>query len=301
MSRSVVGLKSIALDVVAGLLAFSLVFLWLILYACNDLRLFALITAALFFFAGAFRATELSRKAALKVLLIGFGGIVPVVVMRLTGFAFTAYGYVPLFVTFSLLMTAAGIGMRCLFARGHRSSAVLSAVLSLGGATLATIVAIPPLVAHWSNEGVNRLVPAFSLSLPDGKTVNSGDLRGRVVVLAFWATWCTPCRQELPELQEVYASYESRSGVTFYAVGGPWGEDTLAKESAFAASLNLILPLAFDSQGAAKVLGVRGFPALIILDPDGHVRLFHNGYDASEHFSRQVATQVATLERKQQN
>jgi peroxiredoxin len=295
MARSA-GLKSIALDFLAGLLALCLVFAWLIFSASNNLQLFTLTTAALYLLAGVIRAADAPQNVVLKAMLIGLGGIVPVAVMRAARFAFTEYGYVPLFVAFSLLAAAAGAGMRYLLAHGRIWLASLLALFSFGGAAVAIVMAIPLLIAIWSNKAINVPAPAFSLETPDGKTVTSADLRGRVVVLAFWATWCTPCRQELPDLQKVYERYKGNPNTTFYAVGGPWGGDTIGNESAFAARINVSLPLAFDKHGAAQALGVQGFPALMILDGNGHVRLFHNGYDASEHFARQVAAEVGVLE-----
>lgn len=295
MRRSA-NLKSIVLDLVAGLIAFCLVFAWLVLSGSNNLQLFTLIAAALFFLAGAIRAPKAPRRVVRKAILIGLGGIVPVVVMRVTRFALTEYGYVPLFVAFSLMMAAAGAAMRNLYARGRTWAASLMVLISLGAATLAISMAIPMLIASWSNKAINLPAPAFSLATLNGGTVTSGDLRGHVVVLAFWATWCSPCRQELPDLQKVYERYKDKPNIDFYAVGGPWGGDTLGKESAFAAQINVSLPLAFDSHGAAQTLGILGFPALVILDGNDHVRLFHNGYDASEDLGRQVAREVAVLE-----
>ena len=289
-------IKSVALDLLVGLAALCLVFMWLVLSGSNNLQLFTLITAALFFLAGVIRALRAPRNIVQKAILISVGGIVPVIIMRATGFALTEYGYVSLFVVFSMLMAAAGATTRHLFARGRAWSASLLALSSLAGAALAITMAIPLLIAIWSSKATNLPASAFSLATPDGGTVTSADLRGHVVVLAFWATWCSPCRQELPDLQRVYERYKDQPNTTFYAVGGPWGDDTLGKESAFAAQIKVSLPLAFDSHGAAKVLGVQGFPALIILDGNGRVRLFHSGYDASEHLARQVATELRILE-----
>lgn len=295
MPRST-NIKSIALDLLAGLAALCLVFVWLVLSGSNDLQLFSLITAGLFFLAGVIRAPEALRNLVQKAILIALGGIVPVVIMRLTRFALTEYGYVSLFVAFSVSMAAAGAATRYLLARARAWASSLLALLSLGAATLAVTMAVPLLIATWSNRTVNLPVAAFSLATAHGGTVTSADLRGRVVVLAFWATWCSPCRQELPDLQKVYERYKDDPHTTFYAVGGPWGDDNLGKEAAFAAQLKVSVPLAFDSHGAAQTLGVQGFPALIILDGTGRVRLFHSGYDASEHLARQIAKELGALE-----
>lgn len=153
-------------------------------------------------------------------------------------------------------------------------------------------------VIHRSGSGVGLPAPVFSLATPDGKNVSSADLRGRVIVLAFWATWCTPCRQELPALQKAYAHEKGRRTATFYAVDGPWGGDSLEKESAFASRMNMALPLAFDSHGAAqRALGVYALPALVILDSKGRVRLSHSGYAPSQRLGREIAAKLRALAR----
>lgn len=153
-------------------------------------------------------------------------------------------------------------------------------------------------VIHSPGSGAGLPVPVFSLATPDGMNVSSADLRGRVIVLAFWATWCTPCRQELPDLQKAYSHDKGSRTAAFYAVDGPWGGDTIEKESAFAARMNLALPLAFDSHGAARrALGVYALPALVILDSEGRVRLFQNGYAPSERLGRKITAKLRALAR----
>jgi len=287
--------KSVALDILAGFVALCVLFTYVVVYSRNDLQLFALVTAVLFFLAGALRGASAPQNSWLKGVLIALGGVVPVVAMRATGMAMTEQGYVSLFIVFSVLLAIAGVETRHLLSRGRRRAASLLALLTFGAAILVTATAIPSLMARWSSEQVNRPAPSFSFATLDGKPVTSTDLRGRVVVLAFWATWCLPCRQELPDLQKVYEPYEGNSNVAFYAVGGPWGDDTAEKESAFAKQIKLNMPLAFDSRGTAHALGVSAFPALIILDAAGRIRMVHSGYDASEHLARHVSKEIGAL------
>ena len=294
MSRKAI-LKSAAVDVLVGFLALCCLLAVVIIHNQNDLRLFSLVTAALFFLAGVLRGTSIPQNLPLKALLIGSGGVVPVIALRVTNAAFTEHGYVPLFVALSLLLIGVGVETRRLVGRGRSMVASLLAIVSLAAAMVAVRVALPPLMAKWSSSEVNRTAPDFSFSTFDGKPVSSADLHGRVVVLAFWATWCDPCRQELPEIQKAYEEYNNNSRVSFYAVGGPWGDDTPEKESTFANQTKLKLPLVFDSGGTAKALGVSTFPSLVILDAAGHIRLIHHGYDASEHLAPQVVSEVAAI------
>jgi len=287
--------KAAAWDILAGFVALCFLLAFVVVYRRNDLQLFALVTAVLFFLAGMLRGASATQNSWLTGLLIGLGGAIPVVVMKVTGMAMTEQGYLPLFLVFSLLLARAGVETLHLLSRGRRRAAFLLVLLSFGAAILVVGTAIPPLMARWSSEQVNRPAPAFSFATLDGKPVTSTDLRGRVVILAFWATWCLPCRQELPELQKVYEQYEGNSNVAFYAVGGPSGDDTAEKESAFAKQIKLNMPLAFDSQGTAQALGVSTFPALIILDGAGRIRMVHSGYDASEHLARHISKEVGAL------
>jgi len=289
--------KVAASDILAGFVAFCCLIAFVAIYRQNDLQLFSLVTTILFFLAGVLRGAN-AQNPLLTGFLTVIGGALPILVMKLTRMAFTEQGYAPLFVAFSLSMAVAGAEVRRLLTRGQLRLAFLLAVVSFSGAALATAMAIPELMAKWSSERVNRPAPSFSFVTFDGKSVTSADLRGRVVVLAFWATWCAPCRQELPDLQQAYEQYKGNPNVTFYAMGGPWGEDTIEKESAFANQVKLNLPLAFDSHGAAKSLGVSVFPVLVILDGAGHVRMIHNGYDASEHLARLVSKEVGALMEK---
>ncbi len=288
--------KSVLLDFLVGFVALCMLVVYMVVYPRNDLQLFMLATAVLYFLAGMLRGASAPQNSWITGLLIALGGVIPVVVMKVTQIAFTAQGYVPLFIVFCLLLAIAGVETRQLLARGHRGAASLLALVSFSAAIVVIATAIPSLMARWSSEHVSRPAPSFSfITTLDGKPVTSTELHGRVVVLAFWASWCVPCRQELPDLQKVYEQYQGNSQVAFYAVGGPWGDDTAEKESTFAKKMRFNVPLAFDSHGTAKALGVSVFPSLIILDGAGRIRMVHSGYDASEHLTRYVSKEIVAL------
>ena len=293
MHRTLV--KACAVDAVTGLVAFALLLVFVAVSARNDLQLFCAVSAVLFFCAGLIRGGRDSAAALLTGLIIAFAGTVSLLLLRQTG-AFTEHGYTSLFVVFALVMSFAGAAVRQLALRGRvwAASTVVFASLIVTG--LATALAIPALMARWSFREVNNVTPDFSFVTLDGKTTTSNDLRGRVVVLAFWASWCTPCQQELPEMQRFYEANKNNSNLIFYALGGPWGDDTIDKEIAFAKRFHLKLPLAFDrEQTTRQRLGIVGFPGLLILDANGRVRMTHDGYDASEHLADQVSKKVQSL------
>src|SRR5574340_1080477 len=68
--------------------------------------------------------------------------------------------------------------------------------------------------------GVGQKVPAFSLTTFDGQTFNTADYAGKVILVNFWASWCKPCEQEAPDLEEAYQHYKPGGEVLF--LGGDW-------------------------------------------------------------------------------
>jgi len=90
-------------------------------------------------------------------------------------------------------------------------------------------------------------------------------LKGKVIVLSFWATWCAPCRELEPQLAEVARHHADDSGVTFLAVNADEDESVVP---AYVAEVKWNLPLVF-SDGLGKFLGVNALPTVIILDRDG--------------------------------
>lgn len=123
--------------------------------------------------------------------------------------------------------------------------------------------------------------PAYTLHLLDGKTVHSKSLKNKTVVLAFWATWCSPCREELPRLQELYAKhYRNNPDVVFYLVDVGDGVDTEAKARAFLKKHDITLPSAFDAQGRLMddLRLPSELPTRIVIGTDGMVSYRSIGY-----------------------
>lgn len=120
---------------------------------------------------------------------------------------------------------------------------------------------------------VGRAAPPFTIPGLSGSTVNLAIFRGKPLLLNFWATWCVPCRKELPALQRFAADQ-----------GGRWavlGVDELEKPSdvsAFAHSLGVAYPLAVDRDGSiAQRYRVQGLPTSFLIDAQGIVRQTHLG------------------------
>ena len=179
-------------------------------------------------------------------------------------------------------------------ARSAKGNRCIS-VAPLGCVVLASILLLPPLMGKLSGQHVNLPAPEFSLTTEDGKVLTSAGLRGKVVVLAFWATWCEPCWQELPRVEKVYASYKDSRAVIFWAVNARAGGDTDEMAEAFAKKMRLGLPLAYTENANAVRLGVDGYPTLVLVDASGRVRFIHHGYDGSERLESNLAHEIAGL------
>jgi peroxiredoxin len=118
------------------------------------------------------------------------------------------------------------------------------------------------------------LAPDFTLPNLRGETVSLSSLRGQPVVINFWATWCPPCRDELPTLRSAYAQHREQ-GLEILAVDVREGRETVA---ALAADLDLDFPILLDDSGAvADIYQVRGTPTSLFVGPDGVVTARHLG------------------------
>lgn len=122
--------------------------------------------------------------------------------------------------------------------------------------------------------------PAPRLVLADlaGKRVDLAELRGRVVAVNFWASWCGPCRQELPDLVQVWREHHGRC-FELLGVAEESGRGDVA-----ALARGLPYPVLIDTDaGLLGPWGVQGYPNTVLIDPEGRVRqVFHGAVDRRE-------------------
>ena len=116
----------------------------------------------------------------------------------------------------------------------------------------------------------------FEVSTLDGRKLRLSDLKGKTVLVSFWATWCEPCREEMPLLVELYKKYKDR-GLEIVAVSSDLPEDR-SKVVEFAKQYNLAFPVALDS-GAVQTYGVNAYPTAYFIDQQGRVRYQTSGFD----------------------
>ena len=121
--------------------------------------------------------------------------------------------------------------------------------------------------------------PDFALPSRDGSEVRLSDLKGQVVMINFWATWCGPCRQEMPLLEQLQARY----GPLGFTLLGVNVEPDPAAASAWLKSVTVTFPILFDTRNAvAESFGVQGMPSSVFVDREGRVRYVHRGYKSGD-------------------
>jgi peroxiredoxin len=140
-------------------------------------------------------------------------------------------------------------------------------------AALLTLLAClsPPALA----AGASEPAPDFELPLRGGGSVKLSALRGQVVMINFWASWCAPCRQEFPILDEMYRKYQPM-GFTLVGVNV---ESETGDAERFLASMPVSFPVAFDSENSVSgQYGVSAMPTTLLVDRKGNVRWLHRAY-----------------------
>ena len=135
--------------------------------------------------------------------------------------------------------------------------------------------------------------PPFTLQPISQSPVPTRFTPGKILVLDFFATWCSPCIAELPELERVRADLQTSRDIEFVLVGTNSRGDTPERVRAFAQRRQISLPVAFDpDRKTMRAFGLSGFPNLVVIDRAGRVRLTHTGYNSSETRFRSELTQL---------
>lgn len=114
----------------------------------------------------------------------------------------------------------------------------------------------------------------FTLNDLDGNLISLSDYRGRPVILNFWATWCVPCRVEMPELQQALNDYEDE-GLAILALNQQESREAV---EAFFEEFDLSLTSLLDSEGTvSRLYSIVVFPGTVFINADGQVTAIHRG------------------------
>jgi peroxiredoxin len=115
------------------------------------------------------------------------------------------------------------------------------------------------------------LSPDFELAMMSGETVRLSDLRGQPLLINFWASWCTPCRVEMPAMQRAFQEYKDQ-GFTILAINATH-QDSLEKARSLTESLGLDFPVLMDETGSVSSrYETLALPTSFFVDRDGIIR-----------------------------
>lgn len=146
--------------------------------------------------------------------------------------------------------------------------------------------------AVWSasKDLTNQIAPDFTLKSLDGQNIKLSEHRGEVILINFWASWCGPCRQEMPLLDELHQKY-SPMGFSLYGVNVE--EDSEAAKKMLG-DLSVSFPILFDTENdVSKAYDVIAMPTTVIVDRDGMVHYIHRGYKPGDENTYQDAIRQA--------
>lgn len=122
---------------------------------------------------------------------------------------------------------------------------------------------------------VSGPAPDFTLASASGKNIKLSELRGEVVMVNFWASWCGPCREELPLLDALYQQYRDY-GFTLLGVNV---DENRAAADKLLEQIPVSFPVLYDPDSAVSELyQVDAMPSTILIDRDGNLRYLHRGY-----------------------
>jgi len=148
----------------------------------------------------------------------------------------------------------------------------LNAIRKLPATALLALLAC---VSLSGATGATPAAPDFKLTNRAGGETTLAGLRGQVVMINFWASWCGPCRQEFPALDQIYAKYKPM-GFTLVGINV---ESERADAERFLGTQKVSFPILFDPQNAVSgSYGVKAMPTTILVDRQGRVRWQHMAY-----------------------
>lgn len=123
-----------------------------------------------------------------------------------------------------------------------------------------------------------EMAPDFELRTLAGETIRLSDLKGRKVMLNFWASWCAPCRTEMPHMQDYYEEHAEEANVEILAVNMTDKDHGMEKIESFADNFGLTFPLPLDETGeVGNAYEVLAIPTTFMIDTEGRLQTMYRG------------------------
>jgi peroxiredoxin len=171
-------------------------------------------------------------------------------------------------------------------------SAVIVGLVIIGYGMAGQGTSVPSAEAKGAQASSTRQPAAdFKLMDLEGQPLGLAEFRGKVVLLDFWATWCPPCREELPHFKELYAAYQ---GEGLEVIGISLDEGGAQVVKPFVQANGILYPIALgDSRVTQDYGGIRGIPTTFLIDKQGRIANKYVGYHDKEVFEQEIRKLLA--------
>ncbi|HEU5247888.1 MAG TPA: TlpA disulfide reductase family protein [Candidatus Udaeobacter sp.] len=141
------------------------------------------------------------------------------------------------------------------------------------------------------NDVSNALKPApdWELKNLEGKVVKLSEFRGKVVILDFWATWCGPCRVEIPHFVELQKQYRDKGLAVIGVSLDEQGPEVVKK---FVKQFGVNYPVVIGNEKIADAYGIEGLPTTFVIDRHGRIVSWYIGYNDKAVFEKEIQSQL---------
>ena len=169
-------------------------------------------------------------------------------------------------------------------------NAIFSASRAVVAGLALTVLSLGSLAA---SDLTGQPAPDFALKSATGDNLRLSEYRGDVVMINFWATWCGPCRQEMPLLDDLYTRY-NRVGFNLLGVNI---DDDARRAMQMVEELGVNFPVVFDdTKEVSRLYQVEAMPVTVLVDKQGNVRHVHHGYKPG--YEENYLTEIRALLRE---